>query len=166
MSDVSCHLRIWATHMVGRRQACIPSSPFIVHMVVRHRVWHQIITLRHDTRSDYSRRGMPSSPLSSSQGRDMSGEACHHCLWEKHMVRLRRVWHAIIYLGHHKQLKKVECFMLLSSLDFTHGRTTSGMACLHVPYEENPVRRHRARHSIIALEQHTRLATSCIACYH
>ena len=139
MLDVSCHLRIWATDMVGRRQACIPSSPFIVHMVVRHRVWHEFITLRHDTRSDYGGRGIPSSPLSSSQGRDMSGEACHHFLWEKIMVRLRRVWHAIIYLGQHIQLKNVERFMLSSSLDFTQSRTTSGMACPHVPWAANTV---------------------------
>ena len=96
MSDVSCHLRIWATHMVGRRQACIPSSPFIVHMVVRHRVWHEIITLQHDTRSDYGGRGMPSSPLSNSQGRDMSGEACHHIPWTTYTVEKRRAFHAIV----------------------------------------------------------------------
>ena len=86
----------------------------------------------------------------------MSGMACHHCLWAKHMVRLRRVWQEIIYLGQHIQLKNVERFMLLSSLDFTHSRTTSGMACPHVPWAANAVRRHQARHSIIALGQHTR----------
>ena len=107
----------------------MPSSPLIAHMVVQHRACHDIITLRHDTRSYYVGRGMPSSPLSSSQGRDMSGEACHHCLWEKDMVRLRRVWHAIIYLGQHIQLKNIERFMLSSSLDFTQSRMTSCMAC-------------------------------------
>ena len=100
---------------------------------------------------------MQSFPLDIIYGWTTSGVACHHFLWEKHMVRLRRVWHAIIYLGHHIQLKNVECFMLSSSLDFTHGRTTSVMAWPHVPWAANTVRRHWARHSIVALGQHRRL---------
>ena len=75
---------------------------------------------------------------------------------QKHMVRLRRVWHAIIHLGHHIELQNVECFMLLSSLNLTHDRTTSGIACPHVPWATNTVRRHRARHSILAVRQYTR----------
>ena len=96
-------------------------------------------------------------PLDITYGRTTSSVACHHCLWAKHMVRLRRVWHAIIYLGHHIQLKNVNWFMLSSSLDFTHSRTTSGMACPHVPWAANAVRRHQAKHFSIALGQHTRL---------
>ena len=96
-------------------------------------------------------------PLDITYGRTMLGMACQYCLWAKHMVRLRRVWQEIIYLGQHIQLKNVECFMLSSSLDFTHSRTTSGMACPHVPWAANAVRRHQARHSNIALGQHTRL---------
>ena len=99
---------------------------------------------------------MQTFPLDITYSQTKSGVTCHHRLWAKHMVRLRRVWHAIIYLGQHIQLKNVNCFMLSSSLDFTHSRTTLGMAWLHVPSAANTVR-HRARHSIIALGQHTRL---------
>ena len=133
MSDVSCHLRIWATHMVGRRQTCIPSSPFIVHMVVRHRVWHEIITLRHDTLSDYGGRGMPSSPLSSSQGRDMSGEACHHIPWTTYTVEKRRAFHAIVVFGLHTQSDDVRHGMPACPLGRKYCKTTSGKAFHHRP---------------------------------
>ena len=146
---MACHHGLWKMHMVARRWA-----------------WHAISSVGQNKWSDNVRRGIQSFPLDITYGRTMSGVACHHCLWAKHMVRLRWVLQEIIYLGQHIQLKNVERFMLSLSLDFTHSRTTSGMACPHVPWAENTVRRHRARHSIIALEQHTRLATSCIACYH
>ena len=99
---------------------------------------------------------MQSFSLDITYSRTTSGVACHHCLWAKHMVGLRRVWHAIIYFGQHIQLKNVDCFTLSSSLDITHSRTTLGMTWLHVPWAANTVT-HRARHSIIALGQHTRL---------
>ena len=44
---VTCHLRPWRAHTVGRRLA-----------------WQAIIALRQYTRSNYVRRGMPSLPLS------------------------------------------------------------------------------------------------------
>uniref|UniRef100_A0A494G8E2 Uncharacterized protein n=1 Tax=Solanum lycopersicum TaxID=4081 RepID=A0A494G8E2_SOLLC len=43
-----------------------------------------------------------------------------------------------------------------SSLDSTHGRTTSGMACHHSTWMPNKVERFRAWHAIIAFGQHTR----------
>ena len=99
---------------------------------------------------------MQTFPLDITYSQTKSGVACHHRLWAKHMVRLRRVWQEIIYLGQHIRLKNVERFMLSLSLDITHSRTTLGMTWLHVPWTANFVR-HRARHSIIALGQHTRL---------
>ena len=106
-SSVSCYCRLWMSHMVGRRQS-----------------WNARMSLGQETQSDDVGRGMPSSPFDNIQGQTTSPVACYHCPWTEHMVRWRRAWHAIIYLGHHIQFKNIECFMLSSSLDFTHGRTT------------------------------------------
>ena len=60
-SNVACHHRLLAAHTVERRQA-----------------WHAIIAFGQHIRSKDVRRGMPSSPLGSPNGRMTSGVACHH----------------------------------------------------------------------------------------
>ena len=97
-SGLTCHHRLWAAHTVERR-----------------RVWHAIIALGRQTRSDDVRLDMPSPPLDSIHGRTtssvplsslgrthgktMSGVACHYCLWEAQTVERRRAWHDITALG-------------------------------------------------------------------
>ena len=117
----------------------MPSSTLIAHMVVQHRACHDIITLRHDTRSYYGGRGMPSSPLSSSQGRDMSSVACHHRRWNEHMVGRCRVWHDIIAVLQHRQ-----------------GRMTYYVARIHFPLKAHTLGRRRSWIFIFALGKYTR----------
>ena len=118
---VACNHRLWAAQTVERHQA-----------------WHAIIALGRQTRSSDVGRGMPSSPLGSTDGRTASGVACHHRLWASH------------------QSNDVRRFMPSSPLDGKHGRTTSGVACNHRLWEAQAVERHRAWHAIIALGQHRR----------
>ena len=42
-------------------------------------------------------------------------------------------------------------------LDSTHGRTTSGVACHHIPWTTNTIDQRQAWHDITAFGQHTRL---------
>ena len=65
-SGVACHHRLWTAVTVGRRRA-----------------WYSIITLGQHTRSDGIGRGMPSSPLDNTHGRQC------------------REWHDITSLGQH-----------------------------------------------------------------
>ena len=60
-SGVACHHRHW-----------------LAHTVERHCAMHSIIAFGWQTRSNDIRRGMPSSPLGSTNGRTMSGVACYH----------------------------------------------------------------------------------------
>ena len=122
----------------------MPSSPLIAHMVVQHRACHDIITLRHDTRSYDVGRGMPSSPLSSSQGRDMSGEACHHIPWTTYTVEKRRAFHAIVVFGLHTKSDDVRHGMPTCPLGSKHCLTTSGKTFHHRPWTTYKVRRRRA----------------------
>ena len=72
-SGMACHHRLWAAHTVERRRA-----------------WHAIITLGRQTPSNDVKRGMPSSPLGSTNGRTMSGVACHHRPWMANTVKQRQ----------------------------------------------------------------------------
>ena len=63
VSGVACHHRLWTAHTVKRRQAC-----------------HAIIDFGQHTRSNDVGRGMPSSPLGSTNSQTTSGMACHHRL--------------------------------------------------------------------------------------
>ena len=120
-SGVACHHRLWAAHTVEQRRA-----------------WHAIIALGRQTRSNDVRRGMPSSPLGSTNGRTMSGVTCHHRLWTTHIVERRRAWHAIIAFGQHTRSNDV-------------GR---GMpSCL---WEAYTGKRRRAWYDITAFGHHTR----------
>ena len=86
-SDVACNHRLWAAQEVER-----------------HRAWHAIIALGQHRRSDGVGRGMPSSPLGSTQDRTMSGIACHHAIWQ------------------HTRSDDVGRDMTSPPLDNTHGR--------------------------------------------
>ena len=78
-SGVACHHRPWTANMVERRWA-----------------WHAIIAFGQHRQSNGVGRGMPSSPLGSTDGRTTSGVACHHRLWKAHTVERCRAWHAIM----------------------------------------------------------------------
>ena len=92
-SRVACHNRLLKAHTVGRRRA-----------------WHAIISFGQHRPSDGVRRGMPTSPLGSTNDRPSSGVACHHSPWTAHTV------------GNVGQGIKSP------PLDSTHGQTTSSMA--------------------------------------
>ena len=77
------------------------SSPLGSNMIERRRAWHAIIALGWQIRSNDVRRGMPSSPLGSTNGRTMSGVACHHSPWTANTVGRRRALHAITATGEH-----------------------------------------------------------------
>ena len=117
-SGVACHHRLWDANTVERRRA-----------------WHPIIAFGQHTRSTDVGRGMPSSPLDSIHGRATSGVACHHRLWAADTVERRRAWHAIIAFGLHTRSNDVGVGMSSSPLGSTHGRTTSGVACHHHPWQ-------------------------------
>ena len=138
-SGVACNHRLWAAHTVERRRA-----------------WHAIIALGRQTRSNDIWRGMPSSPLGSTNGRTTSGVACHHSPWTTNTIEQRRAWHDIIAFGQHTQSNDIERGMPSSSLGSTDGRTTSGVACHHSSWTANIVERHQAWHAIIAFGQHKR----------
>ena len=108
-SGMAFHHRLWAAHTVGRHQA-----------------WHAITALEKHTRSNNVGRGMTSSPLDRTHGRQ------------------RRVWHDITAFRQHTRLNDVGCGMISSPLgstrsneigrgmtspplDFTHDQTTSGL---------------------------------------
>ena len=80
------NITFWAAHTVERRQA-----------------WHASIAFGKHTRSKDVERGMTSPPLDSAHGRTTSGATSHQRLWKAHTVERRRVWHAIITFGQHKQ---------------------------------------------------------------
>ena len=109
------------------------------HRVKRHGVWHAIIAFGKHTRSNDIRRGMPSSPLGSTDGRTVSGVACYHRLWVAHIVERRRAWLAIIAFGMHTQSNDVGHGMASPPLDSTHGQ------------------KHQAWHNIAAFRHHTQL---------
>ena len=80
--------------------------------------------------------------------------ACHQRLGTAHTVRQRRVWHAIIAFGQHKQSDDIRCGMPSSPLDSTQGRMTSGVACHRHPLTALTVGRRGAWHEIIVLGLH------------
>ena len=131
--------------------------PLAPHTVRRRRTWHAIIASGQHTRSNDVGRGIPSSPLGSTDGRTTSAVACHHRLWAAHTVGRRRALHAIIALGQHRRLDDFGRGMPSSPLDSTDGRPSYGVACHHRPWTAQTVERRRTCHVIIALGKHTRL---------
>ena len=140
MSGKACHHRLW-----------------VAHTDEQHRAWHAIIAFGQHTRLNDVGRGIPSSPLGSTDGRTASGVACDHRLLPSHTVEQRRAWHAIITLGKHKLSNNVRRDMSPPPLDSIHNRTTSGVACHHRLWAAHTVERSQAWHAIIALERQTRL---------
>ena len=134
-----CHHRLWTAHTVERCRLLLYITALGLH------AW-----------SNDVERGMTSPPFHSTHGRIMSGEACHHCLWAAHTVRLRRAWNDITALGQHTRSNDIERGILLSPLGSTQGRTTSGVACHHRLWAAHTVERRRAWHAIIALGRQTR----------
>ena len=82
--------------------------------------------------------------------------ACHHRLWEAHIVERRQAWHDITALRQHTRSDFIGHGMTSLPLDSTHGRTTSGVACDHRFWAAHTVERRRALHAIIALGRQTR----------
>ena len=107
-------------------------------MVERRRASHAIITFGQHTRSNDIGRGIPSSPLGSTDGRTTSA------------------WHVIIAFVRQTRSNDVGHGVPASPLCSTHGRTTSGVACHHRLWAAHTIQRRRAWHAIIAFWQHTR----------
>ena len=133
-------------------------------------VWYVIIALRKHARSDYVKRAMLSSSLDNTHDRTTSGAACSHGPWAAPIVRLRRVWHAIVAVGQYTWWSDVRRVMQSSPLDSIRGQTTLGVAYHHGPWPAHTVTcgsplspldnihrvgQHRAWHAILTLEQHT-----------
>uniref|UniRef100_A0A494G8J7 Uncharacterized protein n=1 Tax=Solanum lycopersicum TaxID=4081 RepID=A0A494G8J7_SOLLC len=138
-SGVACNTRPWAAHTVNLRRA-----------------WHYIIAFGKHTRSKDVRRGMLSSPLGSIPVE-------RHRAWNE-ITALRQhersgmsgAWYAIIALGWQTRSNDVGLGMPSPPLDSKHDRTTSGLKCHHRLWTAHSVERRRARHTIIAFEQHKR----------
>ena len=108
------------------------------------------------TRCNSNGRGMPSSPLGSTNGRTTSGVACHHLLWAAHTVERRQAWHAIVAHGRQTLSNDIRRDMPSPPLDSTHDRTTPGVACHHRLWAAETVEQCQAWHAIIALGRQTR----------
>ena len=130
MSGVARHHRLLTAHTVAKRRA-----------------WHAIIAFGLHTQSNNVGRGMPSSPLGSTNGRTTSSVASHHHFWTAHTInnvergmrslplesthgRQRRAWHDITVVGQHTRSEGVGRGMPSSPLDGKRGRTTLGVACI------------------------------------
>ena len=161
-SRMAWHHRPWIVHTVRNVGRGITSPPLVsthnrmtsgvachhchwtAHTVERRRAWHAIIALGSQTRSNDVRRGMPSSPLGSTNGRTTSGMACHHLLWAAKTVERRWAWHAIIALGRQTRSNDVRRDMPSPPLDSTHGRTTSCIACHYCLWVAHTVEQRHA----------------------
>ena len=120
-SGVTCHHRLWTAHTVRLCGA-----------------WHDITAFGQHTRSNDVGRGITSSPLDNTHGRQ------------------RRAWHDIIALGLHTRSNDVGRGMTSLPSDTTHGRTTSGVEFHHSHWVAYTVERRRAWHAITSFGQHTR----------
>ena len=147
-------------------------------------MWHAIIAFGQHTRSSNIGRGIPSSPLGSTDGRTTSSVACHYRPWVAHTVERRRTWHTVIAVGQHTRLNDVGRGMPSSPLVSINGQTTSGVVCPHRLWVAHTVERRRAWRAIIAFGQHIRsidvgcgmpsspldsthgCTTSGVACHH
>ena len=111
-------------------------------------------------------RGMPSSPLASTNDRTTPGVGCHHRLWAVQTVERCRALHNIIALGRQTRTNDVRHDMPSPPLDSTHGRTALGMACHCHPWTANTVEQRRAWNAIISFGKYTRSTLSGVACHH
>ena len=110
--------------------------------------------------------------------------ACHHRPWTAYMVGRSLAWNARLALIQHTRSEQVGCGMTSSTLDSSHSRTTSAVACHHSLWNTHSVGQHRACLAIISLGKHTLLndvgcgmpsspldithdrATLSVACHH
>ena len=116
---------------------------------------------------------MPSSLLSSTNGRTTSGMTCHlvfgkhtrsndigmacpQRLRTAHKEGRRRAWHDITSFGQRTRSNNVGRDMSSPPLESTHGRPKSGVACHHHHWATHTVELRRACHAIIAYGQHKR----------
>ena len=144
MSGVACHHCHWVAQTIGGCQAL-----------------HAIIAFGQHTQSNDVGRGMPSSPLGSTNGRTTSRVDCQQHLWAAYTVKRRRAWHAIIALGQHTRSNDVRHDLPSSPLDSTHDRMTLGMACHHHLWAAQTVGWRRPWHAIVALGRQTRSNKVC-----
>ena len=128
-SGVTCYYRHWtSSHSRTASGVACHHRPWTENAVKQCWAWHAIIAFGQHTRKNDVRRGMPPSPLGSTNGQTTSGEACYHRPWTTRTVVRRRAWHDITTHGRHTRSNDVGCGMTSSPLDCTHSRTTSGMA--------------------------------------
>ena len=106
-------------------------SPWMTNTIEQRRAWHAITAFGQHTHSNDVGRSMSSWPLESTQGRTMSGVACHHSPWMTNTDKRCRARHAIIAFGLADRVGRHQRSMLLSPLYRKHGQTTSGVACHH-----------------------------------
>ena len=147
---VAFHHPLWtSSHSRTALGVACHHCPLTENAAERRRAWHAIIALGQHTRSNEVGRGMPSSPLGSTNGRTTSTVACHHRLWTishsqtasgvachhrlltENGVERRWAWHSIIAFGQHTWSNDVGRSMPSSPLGSTHGRATSGVAGHH-----------------------------------
>ncbi|TMW83197.1 hypothetical protein EJD97_002523 [Solanum chilense] len=126
---LACLQGPWEAHMVERCRASHGTNALgqQAHTVGQRQAWHSIIGLGNHTRLNYVGRDMLSSPLGSTHRKTMSGVACHHCNEEAYTVGRRQAMHVIIFLGKHTRSNDIGSDTLLSPLDSTYDRTTSGV---------------------------------------
>ena len=66
------------------------------------------------------------------------------------------MWHNVTTFGQHTRSNDVGRGMPSSPFGSTNGRTTSGVACHHIPWTTNTVEQRWAWHAITAFGQYTR----------
>ena len=110
-------------------------GPLASHTIILSRAWITIVTIRNYTMWDDVRHGIPKSSLGSTRGRTMLGVTCHLRLWIAHTVVKHWAWYIIIALVQLTWSDDDKHSMPSWTLQSTHGRTTSGIACIHLPWE-------------------------------
>ncbi|TMW84675.1 hypothetical protein EJD97_024656 [Solanum chilense] len=119
LDDIRGVMRAWSmgsTHCQTMSRVACQYQSWLAHIIRLRRAWHAIMALGQHTRSDDVRCERPLSHLDSI-----------------HTVGQRLAWHDIISLGQHTRSEDVGRGMLSSPMDFTHDRTTLGMAMLSSP---------------------------------
>ena len=124
-----------STHSQTTLGVACHHSPWMENTVKRRQSWNDTIAFGQHIQSNDVRRGMPSSPLGTTQGQQCrachdditalgqqtrlatSSVACHHRLRALHTVERRRAWHAIIAFRQHKRSNDVRRGIPSSPLD-------------------------------------------------
>ena len=89
-------------------------------------------------------------------GQTMSGMTCYHRLWTAHTVEKRREWLNITALRLHAQSDDVGRGMTSPTLDSTHSRMMSGVACHHRLWEAHTIEQCWGWHDINTFGKHLR----------